>query len=272
MYCNKFDSDQQLFGDIKLPSTDINTLVLDQGSLGTGSYSFPSKFIANLNIGNLIIRSGYTTVIDTIQFNKKSLKILTLKDVITIGIQWPEFGDGTTKSSVKSIHIEGGGPVRIISRTFGSAFPQLEFATFTNCQLHDVETDLIQDKVNAFEMLKKLKFLTLSHNQFKHVKWLVQSEPKGGSYINVRSYKSLVRLDLSYNQITFISSHAFTEERFPRLKYLDLKHNQFTLFSEYIEPPMFNQLTELWVDIDHQHILADEIKPDNTVKVFYYIK
>ena len=196
MYCNKFNPGQQLSKDTKLPSSYINTLVLDQTNLGIEIYNFPSKFIADLHIGNLIIHGGHKTVIDTIQFNKKSLKVLTLKDVIIMGIQWSAFGDDRIKSSIKSIHIEGGGPLRMISRAFGEAFPQLEFATFTNCQLQTVETKPTKDNVNAFEMLKYLKFLTLSYNQLEDIEWLVQSElDDAGGHVEVRSYKSLVRLD-----------------------------------------------------------------------------
>ena len=197
MYCNKFNPGQQLSKDTKLPSSYINTLVLDQTNLGIEIYNFPSKFIADLHIGNLIIHGGHKTVIDTIQFNKKSLKVLTLKDVDMMihGTDlWSAFVDGKTKS-IKSIHIEGG-KLTTIRTTFGDAFPQLEFATFTNCQLETIQTEPTEGKINAFERLNNLKFLSLSHNNLNDIDWLVQSKPDDrGDYVEVRSYKSLVRLD-----------------------------------------------------------------------------
>ena len=74
---------------------------------------------------------------------------------------------------------------------------------------------------------------------------------------------------MSYNKIKHILLDKFDNDSFPELKYLDLKNNPFTSI-EYIEPLMFNQLTELWVDIDNEHDLSREIEPNDTVKVFYY--
>ena len=266
MYCDKFNPDQKLFGDTNLPSNDINTLVLDQTNLGIGINNFPPEFMANLNIGNLIIHGGRKTVIDSIQFNKKSLKVLTLKNVDMIGVQWSAFGDDKTKSSVKSIHIEDG-KLNTIEKTFSDVFPQLEFATFTNCQLQTIQAEPTKGKVNAFETLKKLKFLTLSHNNLNNIDWLYQS-----SIVYVGSYDSLVRLDLSSNKINSILLGTFNKGLFPQLKYLDMKDNPFTTV-EYIEPSMFNQLTELWVDIKNKDQLEKEIKRDNpkaTVQIYYH--
>lgn len=77
---------------------------------------------------------------------------------------------------------------------------------------------------------------------------------------------------MSYNKIKHILLDKFDNDSFPELKYLDLKNNPFTSI-EYIEPLMFNQLTELWVDIKNKDELEKEIKENNpnaTVKIYYH--
>lgn len=269
LHCDNYNDGQQLYVDLKAlgKSNDINTLVLRQKIK-----KFPPKFTEGLNIGNLILVDGQHP--DSIKFNRGSLKVLTFIDVDLSLIDWNELSDQESKKSqVKSIHIDGG-TLNTIQNTFGEVFTNLEFASFTRCQLKTIQDNPSEGKVNAFEIMRNLKFLILSRNYIENIRWLVESkEPaKDGKLVGVGSYNSLSRIDLSYNQINSIHEETFTHNRFPQLKYLNLKGNHFKSV-DYIQNQMFSQLNELWVDDDKdlrqqiENAKSQEI--EIKVKVFY---
>ena len=269
LYCNNYNDGQQLYVNLRDlgKSNEINTLVLHQKI-----QKFPPEFTESLNIGNLVLVDGQHP--DSIKFNRGSLKVLTFIDVDLRLIDWNKLSNQESKKSqVKSIHIDGG-TLNTIQKTFGEVFTHLEFASFTGCQLKTIQDCPIKGGVNAFEMIRNLKFLILSHNNIENIRWLIESkEPaKDGKPVSVGSYNSLSKIDLSYNQINSIHQETFTHNRFPQLKYLNLKGNQFKSV-DYIQNQMFSQLNELWVDDDQN--LRQQIEDAKSqeieikVKVFF---
>lgn len=258
-----------MYDDLKAlgKSNDINTLVLYQQI-----QKFPPEFTWRLNIGNLVLVGGQHP--DSIQFNRGSLKVLTFINVDLRLIDWNIFSDEESKKSkVKSIHIDGG-TLDTIQKTFGEVFTHLEFATFTQCHLKTIQDSPIKGKVNAFQMIRNLKSLILSHNNIENIRWLIESKElaENGKPVSADSYNNLLRIDLNYNQINSIDQETFTKNRFPELKYLNLKNNQFKSVY-YIQNQMFSQLNELWVNDDrHLRQQIEDAKSQEIqikVKVFY---
>lgn len=222
-----------------METININTLILDQKNQfeNNGSY-FEYGFTEGLNIANLVLINF--NWINQLNFNVSALKEVNFRNInmrndnIKNNIKHqPDLWQMFRGSSVKSVHVDSQEKTSYfnpIDQEFGEVFTSLEFATFDgifNWGEPSVVTRPVVNKVNAFEMLKKLKFLTISNNNMKDVNWLFKSyETVNGHPVQVSSYENLVRLDLSYNKILSLPELVFTKQRFTRLKYLNLRGNK----------------------------------------------
>ena len=236
IYCDNSDPGQQLYK--QLETININTLILDQKNQfeNNGSY-FEYGFTEGLNIANLVLINF--NWINQLNFNVSALKEVNFRNInmrndnIKNIKHQPDLWQMFRGSSVKSVHVdlqEKTSYFNPIDQEFGEVFTSLEFATFDgifNWGEPSVVTRPVVNKVNAFEMLKKLKFLTISNNNMKDVNWLFKSyETVNGHPVQVSSYENLVRLDLSYNKILSLPELVFTKQRFTSLKYLNLRGNK----------------------------------------------
>ena len=237
IYCDNSDAGQQLYK--QLETININTLILDQKNQleNNGSY-FEYNFTEGLNIANLVLINF--NWINQLNFNVSTLKEVNFRNIsirndnIKNNIKHqPDLWQMFKGSSVKSVHIDSQEKTcyfNPIDQEFGEVFTSLEFATF-DCVFNSGEPSVVTrpvvNKVNAFEMIKKLKFLTISNNNMKDVNWLFKSyETVNGNPVQVSSYENLVRLDLSYNKILSLPELGFTKQKFTSLKYLNLRGNQ----------------------------------------------
>lgn len=273
VHCTNFTNGQQLHK--QLDTKDINTLIIDGSNLYSSTHlHFPPNFIEELNIANLVLLYFFELDNYPLNFNVTTLKEVTFQGAnyyyynVNQKAYWQLFNG----SSVKSLNINVC-CFKQIDREFGEIFKQLEFVTFDTwhaSQIEVIETKPIKNKVNAFEMIHKLKFLKISRTNIIDVNWLFKSNEtdQNGNPVQVGSYPSLERLDLSWNKIETILNQGFTQKRFPKLKYLNLRQNKIYSF-EYIEKLMFNQFNELWIDKQQQDKLSQEIGPNDKVKVFY---
>lgn len=236
IYCDYSHVGQQLCN--QLQTININTLILDQNQLENNGSYFEYGFTEGLNIANLVLINF--NWINQLNINVSTLKEVNFRNInirndnIKNNIKYqPDLWQMFKGSSVKSVHIDSQEKTSNfypIDQGFGEVFTQLEFATFDgifNSGEPSVETRPVVNKVNAFEMLKKLKFLTISNNNMKDVNWLFKSyQTVNGEPVQVSSYQSLVRLDLSYNKILSLPQLGFTKQKFTSLKYLNLRGNK----------------------------------------------
>ena len=272
MYCDKFKESTNGKAHLseQMPYKDINTLVINMKEIPyKAGLRLPIGFLDNLNIGNLYIKNSedadtfpgwkYTNT----HFNRNALKVLTFNNV---RIGQPHDWELFKGSSVTSIHFEGGF-LEHIDFTFGDFFDQLEFAYFTECHIKNVLLTASTEGINAFEKMKKLKFLTISHTQIEDIDWLFVAKDGFVNQILVKEYTELVRLDLSFNKITSIQFELFEKTKaFPKLRYLNLRGNKILQKSMTPFIPLCNQLKELWVDKDNKFKDDSECQK---VKIFY---
>ena len=280
MICNDFDDNKPLFQDktsTTIPSSTsplttappsstppataiattsnkttikwINTLVFNMKNDSTKQ--FKNCLFDGLTIGNLIIIHGHKLLFDAnlenrFDFNRLQLKVLTLINVDLEGMLM----ESVEASSVKSFYMDGDNFERI-EIDFGNAFSGLEFVSITKSDIYSIDSisDGKAPEINAFERMKNLKFLILSHNQIKTADWLFYPETRDDHTHQVQ-YPNLIRLDLSYNQIKSIDSpDIFNSITFPKLKYLNLNGNEIVQLN-YLHIYMFDQLIELWINKD----------------------
>lgn len=271
MICNDFDENKPLFQDktsTTIPSTTIpssspppaiattsnkttmkwiNTLVFKMKNDSTKQLK--NCLFDGLTIGNLIIMDGHKRLFDVnlenkFDFNRLQLKVLTLINVDLEGMLM----ESVKPSLVKSFYMDANNFDRI-EIDFGNAFRELEFVSITESGIDSIDSisDGKAPEINAFERMKNLKFLILSHNQIKTVDWLFYPETRDDCAHQVQ-YPNLIRLDLSYNHIKSIDfPDIFNVTIFPKLKYLNLNGNEIVQLN-YLH--MFGQLTELWINKD----------------------
>ena len=271
MICNDFDENKPLFQDktsTTIPSTTIpssspppaiattsnkttmkwiNTLVFNMTNDSTKRLK--NCLFDGLTIGNLIIMDGHKRLFDVnlenkFDFNRLQLKVLTLINVDLEGMLM----ESVKPSLVKSFYMDANNFDRI-EIDFGNAFRELEFVSITESGIDSIDSisDGKAPEINAFERMKNLKFLILSHNQIKTVDWLFYPETRDDCAHQVQ-YPNLIRLDLSYNHIKSIDfPDIFNVTIFPKLKYLNLNGNEIVQLN-YLH--MFGQLTELWINKD----------------------
>ena len=212
---------------------------------------FKNCLFDGLTIGNLVIINGHKMLFDAnlenrFDFNRLQLKVLTLINVDLEGMLM----ENVIASSVKSFYMDANNFERI-EIDFGDAFSGLEFVSITKSNIDSIDSisDGKAPEINAFERMKNLKFLILSHNQIKTVSWLFYTEIRN-DYVHQVQYPNLIRLDLSYNHIKSIDYPImFNSITFPKLKYLNLNGNKIVQLN-HLNIYMFDQLIELWIDKD----------------------